>query len=304
MSGPVMVTEKNVGEVVDKLRNGELPPGKCAPPPLGSVRLWHPSAAVQVTLPVCGGSGPQFDYALALANVSAALAAGWLASAPGLEAGENRDDCGWVVRSQKDGRTGTAEVIDLYLPDDKFAKVRLYLNTPDEVAEFERVSGLTVAKLPLYIGANKIERGKSKQTDTLVCRVPKPFGFVWKDNPDHNPDEQDATKKKPKRLFVRWADGAPPAGSPQAAQACGSRQAAGGHADSGERGAGRPEVKTPADLAGEYPFCHDDDTFEYLEHLRAKFWQKASRDEQASMKAAAEACRKRMFEGEPVGAGR
>ena len=177
----------------------------------GSVQLWHP-AGVKVTLPVpvTAEQAQEVNYELALKFVGDALSAGWMANAPGLEQGEEKGECGWVVRSQKDGNTGMADVIDMYLVEDKFPKVRVYLNTDPERHAFEKASGLQVAKLPLYVGAGKIERGASRQTDTLVRQVLPPFGIVWKANPKYNPEETDAKKKKPARLFVRYEGQAAP----------------------------------------------------------------------------------------------
>lgn len=176
----------------------------------GWVKLYHPSG-VQVTLPV---TAAPLDYAAMLAGVSGMLAAGFLAAPPGVGAGEHKDDVGFVVKRLKDNEDGSqTPVIDLYPADDgmKFAVVSVYLNRPDDVSAFEYASGVVLDDVPVYIGANKIERGKSRQTDALVVRAPRPFGVVWRDNPKYDPNEQDTAKKKPKRLFVRWADQRPPA---------------------------------------------------------------------------------------------
>ena len=184
-------------------------------PDCGFCKLYTPEG-VLVTLPVTAAPA---DYAAMLANVRAALAAGFLVNAPGLEGGEHRDDVGFVVRRSKQNEDGTeTPVIDLYPAEDaiKFALLSVYLNRPEDVAAFEYAAKVKLDDLPPYIGTNKIERGANRQTDRLVVRVPKPFGVVWKDNPKYDPDEQDTKKKKPKRLFVRWAD-QKPAGAGQAA---------------------------------------------------------------------------------------
>jgi hypothetical protein len=174
--------------------------------PCGSARFYHPSG-VPVTLPLVGSFAEQF------AAVGDALAAGFLASPPGVEQGEHKDDIGYVVKREKENDDGTVTpIVDLYPADEalKFAMLSVYLNRPQDEAAFEAVSGVKVASLPLYIGQNKVERGKSRQTDALVVKVPRPFGVVWKDNPKYDPAEQDTAKKKPKRLFVRWFDQKPP----------------------------------------------------------------------------------------------
>src|SRR5690242_5896245 len=60
----------------------------------------------------------------------------------------------------------------------------------------------------------------------LVYAAPKPFGVVWKDNPKYDPNEQDTAKKKPKRLFVRWADVAPQAAVQATPQSNGTQKQA------------------------------------------------------------------------------
>ena len=166
--------------------------------PVGYVKLWYAGTQVSVPLPE-----RPVDYRAMLANLDAALAAGFAATLAGLEQGENLDALGWVVRTLHRSRDGGyVSALDLYLPEDKFSKVRLYLNSTDQIQEFERLSGLTLEKIPVYEGTNKVERFKS--ADSKVIKVPRPMSFVWKANPHYNPDETDPKKKKPARVFVRW----------------------------------------------------------------------------------------------------
>jgi len=164
----------------------------------GWVKLWH-KRGVQATLPLPLAS-PSEMYDL----IDKYLDAGFVVDQPGVEAGEHQAQCGWIVRTQKEGRDGDADALDLYLPEDKFSKVRVYLNNDQDRQAFEAVSGIKVASVPIYVGTNKIERGASKQADRFVVQCRHPFAFVWKDNPKYNPEEKDAKLKKPARLFVRW----------------------------------------------------------------------------------------------------
>lgn len=174
---------------------------------------------VLVTLPV---TVAPLDYAAMISNVRAMLAAGFLVNAPGVEPGETKEDIGYVVRRSKDSRDGgQVPVLDLYPANDgaHFAILSVYLNTPEERAAFEAASGMSLARMPEYIGDNKIERGKSRKTDELVIKAPRPFGVVYAANPKY--DEQAAAAAKgrgevypvPRRKFVRWAGQAatPPA---------------------------------------------------------------------------------------------
>lgn len=171
----------------------------------GWARVYSPQG-VQVSLPLAG------DHAGMLAALTRALAAGWLADPPGVAQGERRVDIGYVVRREKvNPDRSTTPIIDLYPADPHltFAVLSVYLNREEDVDAFERASGVRVAHLPTYVGDNKVERGKKPATDKFVVRVPKPFGVVLTDNPKYDPNETDTAKKKPARLFVRWAEPQP-----------------------------------------------------------------------------------------------
>lgn len=187
----------------------------------GWVRVYHRSG-LQVTLPVYD---VPFDYAVMMQNVEGILAAGFLATAPGLEAGELKEEIGYVVRRSKDSRDGgQVPVLDLYPASDAahFACLTVYLNSADDRAAFEAASGMSVAALPEYIGDNKIERGKNSKTDRLVVKAPRPFGVVYVANPKYDEQAAAAARAKgevygvPRRKFVRWADGKPVAAKSQA----------------------------------------------------------------------------------------
>lgn len=182
----------------------------------GWVKLFHPRG-VQVTLPV---AAERQDYGALLANVGAMLDAGWLVAAPGLEAGEHKVEIGYVVRRTKDNDDRTVTpIVDLYPADEsmKFSLLSVYLNRPEDVAAFEHAAGVRLDAIPVYIGDNKIERGKKRETDRLVTKVPRPLGVVWAANPKHNEAEADAARLAnkmytvPKRKFIRWADQKPAA---------------------------------------------------------------------------------------------
>ena len=178
-------------------------------PPNGWVKLYHPKGPL-VTIPV-NTAMETLDYDAMLANVTAMLDAGWLVQAPGLEEGEHKDEVGYVVKSYV-GEDGTP-AIDVYPAHEAahYSLMRVYLNTPEQQQAFEYAAKVKLDSLPEYVGVGRLERGKSPQTDKLFHKLAKPIGIVWKDNPKYNPDETDATKKKPKRLFVRWADEKPKA---------------------------------------------------------------------------------------------
>ena len=167
----------------------------------GSMKLFHPRG-VQVTLPVLFDG----DYRNSFAAVGAALDAGFLAEAPGLEQGEERDEIAWVLRAvhEKDGEV--TPVIVLYSFNEGFSWpiLKVYLNKQADIEAFEYASKLRLDKLPVYVGNDRPQRGAKKATDHFIVKVPKRFGVVFKRNPRH--DDTDAGKMKPARLFVRWTD--------------------------------------------------------------------------------------------------
>lgn len=172
-------------------------------PPCGWVKLYHPSGAL-VTLPV---SDPPPDYQQLFEAVTQAAEAGFLVTAPGLEEGEQRFDCSAVVARTKQNQDGTETVVlDLYEGDFQYRSLVVYLNDDEAERAFELASGMSLTNLPVYPAGTPIERGKNARLDSqYVVAPPRPFGVVCKANPKYNPDEKDITKRKPKRLFVRWA---------------------------------------------------------------------------------------------------
>lgn len=176
----------------------------------GWVKLYTDSG-VQVTLPVPPAPA---DYIGMLANVKAALAAGFLVTAPGLEVGEEREEVGFLVRGIQENAGDETPFLLLYPNNDalKYSSLKVYLNRPDDIADFEFASKMKLAELPPYIGRDKPERGKSKQVDKFIVPARKPFGVVFVPNPKWSAEEEAAAKAKnelysvPRRKFVRWAD--------------------------------------------------------------------------------------------------
>ncbi len=173
----------------------------------GWVKLYHPAGA-QVTFPVDLNVLVTPDQATTmLQSVTNLLNAGFSVFQPGLEDGEQMDQIGFVVRKEKEGEGGEiTPVIDLYPANGNFRLLHIYLNTPADVQAFEKATGVKLEKLPIYEGTNAIERGQSAKVDRFVVKLSSPVKVVWKLNPRYDPDETDIKKKKPRRLFVRWAD--------------------------------------------------------------------------------------------------
>lgn len=180
-------------------------------PENGWIKLFHRSGAL-VTIPV---TEKPLDYAAMAANVDAMIAAGFAVQAAGLEAGEEKEMVGHVIRGQHDSGRDITDFVLLYSTDDgkKFSFLKCFLNTDEDVAAFEAASGMKLNAIPVYVGQDKPERGKNRVVDQQFMRSPpKPFGVVFGDNPKWKQSEADAAaaeKKmytKPKRVFIRWAD--------------------------------------------------------------------------------------------------
>ena len=117
-------------------------------PVTGWTRLYHP-AGVQVTLPVPLDAPISPEVAqMALTSISSLLGAGWLVNEPGLEDGEVKQEIGFVIRQSGN----ESPLMALYARHPKLVHrfLPLYLDTPEDVAAFEKASGLHVAELKRY----------------------------------------------------------------------------------------------------------------------------------------------------------
>lgn len=197
--------------------------------PCAYVRLWHPRR-VQVNIPLLA-INPATATEM-LRAIDCLLDAGWLAALPGVEAGENVEEIGAVVRCEKENKDGTyTAILHLYSVGEqfKFPSLKTYLNNAESVAQFEAVSGLRLDSLPVYEGTNTIERGTNQKLDRYVVPLKKPTRAIWKENPKYPaggyPEGFPLKERKPKRMFVRWLD-APPSSQPQAAPAANGQQPA------------------------------------------------------------------------------
>lgn len=192
--------------------------------PCGWVKLFHPSGA-QVTLPLLPGISEEYAKEIPKVlfdQVSRFVESGFTVNAPGLEEGEQSEEVGAVLRSnfEKDGEI--TPVVLLYSSNDKleWAILKVYLNKDDDVAAFQKASGLRLNDLPIYDGSDKLKWDDSQKAKKYIIRAPRPFKVVVKSNPNYKEEERAAavakggTYTKPKRIFVRWGDakaGAAPA---------------------------------------------------------------------------------------------
>lgn len=134
--------------------------------------------------------------------------AGYLITLPGVEPGEDVEPILYVCRkNHTDTKTGAiVPHIAFYSENDNLTKrwTHTYLDTPEQVAEFENGTGLKVADMPVYDGDLHPDRTKSKAVIKLVktIKVVRDF-YETKDG-------------EPRRPFKRFVDSI---GTPQASEA-------------------------------------------------------------------------------------
>lgn len=163
--------------------------------------LYHPTGA-KVSIPL----NPEFpltvEHAMNLiTSVDTLLNAGFTVNLPGLLDGENFEQIGFAVRREKVNDDSTVTpIVDVYPVNGSFRVLGLYLNTQDDVKNFEAATGLHIEAMPLYDGS-PIERGSNPRTDRYITPLKSPAKLVWKLNPKW---EGENDKKHPKRVFSRW----------------------------------------------------------------------------------------------------
>ena len=172
--------------------------------------LWHRSGLrLRVAFPLRDAGA--ISTAAELANqVDAYLAAGFSVREVGVEPGEESEEVGYVMRTTVDGKSGPCSRIFFYSPNAavEYQTGSVYLNTPDDVAEFEKQSGLKVQQMPEWpsgAAPKKTDRGAMN-----FVRQCKGFTVVRKANPKYDATAAAAAAAKreaytvPKRLFVRY----------------------------------------------------------------------------------------------------
>lgn len=152
---------------------------------------------------VLDGNDP---VASANTRIAELAANGYSATAPGAPEGCKLEMIGWVVRRRqinKDGRPDTP-ILDLYLDHEAWngRLVGIYLNTPEEVAAFEKASGRKLESFPLFDGDVPAKRDNPR-TSQYVIRLTAPIGAYIGDNPQYE-GENDKTHQK--RKFFGWKD--------------------------------------------------------------------------------------------------
>lgn len=131
-------------------------------------------------------------------------------------AGEERETVSHVLRGKhvKDGKTTPTLLLYSDNPGHKHSFLKRYLDRPQDVAEFEAVSGVKLESLPVYIGKDHPKRGEDPDLDAYIVAT-KPFVCVYKPNSRWSESAANEARSRgevystPRRVFVRWdvADG-------------------------------------------------------------------------------------------------
>lgn len=174
--------------------------------------VWHPSGVRVTVSQVTDGADAAQVAALANSAIEAMLSAGFSAHEPQAAEGERIERVGFFVRRGKFDRNGQeVPVIDVYPatdnPEVKYKMITLYLNTPEEAAQFESDTGTKLKDLPFYEEERAMERWAKNAPKFLREPGKKGLRIGLLANPNYNPEETDPNKKKPHYLFNRWISG-------------------------------------------------------------------------------------------------
>ena len=162
-------------------------------------------AKVYFTIPIALDQ-IDFAYEIALQFTNTLLSKGFLLTEPGLEAGEEKQEIGWIARRVSKDDT---PIIDLYSTNQRmtFPWIKLYLNNAEETVAFESATGLLFNHIPLYEGDSHIERGANPAKDSkYIIPVKRTTVAIKARNPKYNPEEPELSKRKPQYLFRRFED--------------------------------------------------------------------------------------------------
>lgn len=151
------------------------------------------------TVPIGIGEHP-FTSALAFTN--ALLESGFLLTEPGLNEGEQYYTITHIARRTQSGKDGKppTPIIDFYADGHNFSSLKTWLNTSEQIQEFENWSGVKLANLKPFPGTAAIKRGENVDADSYVVALAVSRKVIWK----HNPDYVEGSKTEAKRIFERF----------------------------------------------------------------------------------------------------
>ena len=148
---------------------------------------------------------PEFDYDNALSYTNRLIARGASVDAPGLEAGEHKDEIGSLTHWLKnDDDGGQSHRVDLYVNHPQMVNrfLSLYVkDTKEALAEFKTVTGVDLASIKML--PTKAPINKDDDKGGIITALPRPLMAVWKLNPKFD-ETQPLGGGHSRRLFVRW----------------------------------------------------------------------------------------------------
>lgn len=140
--------------------------------------LYHPSGAkVDVPLDLEAGLSPERASNLII-SIDALIAAGFTVNMPGLEDGELIEEVTSVARrASNDG----VNIVAFYKAHPKLVKkfIHEYLDTPEQVADFENATGLKLHNLPLFEGDKDITKDH-RSAGKYIVALPRPVKVVYR----------------------------------------------------------------------------------------------------------------------------
>jgi hypothetical protein len=173
----------------------------------GWVKLFTPEGAL-VTIPI----DPLLtiskqEGASLLTSVSNLIAAGFSVREPGLEEGEASLEAAFVARRTAGDKT---PIIDFFAPHVRAEKkvIHVYLNTPEDVAAFEKATGLKVSAIPEWDGDLAITKAHAKAQKYIV-KLPHPVRIVYEISQkwaewNALPQETRPKKEPMKKVLIRY----------------------------------------------------------------------------------------------------
>jgi hypothetical protein len=141
------------------------------------VTLYHPSGA-KIEIPVSPERAIQSQEAEIIFNsVNSLLSAGFSVDIPGDNDGELVDEAFAVARRMSNDNVN---IVAFYKSHPKLNKkfIHEYLDTPEQVKEFESATGLKLERLPLFDGDKDITKDHRSAAQYIV-KLPRPVKIVY-----------------------------------------------------------------------------------------------------------------------------
>lgn len=116
----------------------------------------------------------------AISALDALVGVGFVAIEADMQAGEEKAHITHVIRLEHVGKEGeVTPALSMWDERGKFQQLKAYLNTPEQIKEFEAASGILLLDLPLYDGdATSFERTSPKSANAMKKLTKLPFAIA------------------------------------------------------------------------------------------------------------------------------